>query len=587
LYLVQAFTFAINFTKRDAMSKSENFIGTTMVPIGKFLSDAKKNSVPEYQRSYAWTADEVSQLWNDLVDAIVNHRSEYFIGPVVVKNIAAGESELIDGQQRITTTLVIISVLRGIFREHGDSERADLLTNWFFGEKDILTLKIEDKFLMNEENGETYRNFISKEIGSEKIYIELGKYHKKHSNHLLLNSYVTLLPLVKKYMGDDYDGQKLLAIVTYLRERVKILILSVNDEADAYQIFETLNDRGRSLDTLDLLKNHLFSKAKTGLSEVKQKWAALKENLQDADPKNRFLNHFWSSMHGRTSTTGLFRSIRDQIGSAQESITFANQLTEASRIYEALRSGSSPIWNEHSAETRKNIDVLRLLDAQQALPILMAAYGNFSAEEFRKLTRLLVVMAVRYNFIGEERTGVAANYYSDIPKPIRFKTISKASHVFKQFKPIYPNDAAFADAFKVKSVTDTKRARYILAEIENSTSSSEKIVNSDPDEVNLEHILPKNINQHWNPDNTGVLQDEHRDFVNRLGNLALVPKSKNKKVGSKSFIEKKDELFSQCTEFSTTIKICSYEDWNRGAIEDRQSYLAALAVKAWAYGDNS
>ncbi|MET4579445.1 DUF262 domain-containing protein [Ottowia thiooxydans] len=396
----------------------------------------------------------------------------------------------------------------------------------------------------------------------------------------------SLLALVKQYMGDGFDDKKLLEIVTYLKEKVKILILSVSDEADAYQIFETLNDRGRSLDTLDLLKNHLFSKAKSGLPEVKQKWAALKENLQDADPKNRFLNHFWTSLHGRTSTTGLFRSIRDQISSAQEAVSFANQLAGSARIYEALRSGSSPVWNDHPAETKKNINILRLLDAQQALPILLAAYENFPKDEFRKLTKLLVVMAVRYNFIGEERTGVAANYYSDLPKPIWAKTITKAAHVFKELKQIYPGDNSFSDAFKLKSVTDTKRARYILAEIENSISPTEKIVNSDPDEVNLEHVLPKNVNQHWKPSDTSVEADEHRDFVNRLGNLALVPKAKNKKVGAKSFNDKKDEIFSQCPEFATTFVICNFDKWNRAAIEKRQEYLAGLAVNTWKYGDN-
>lgn len=557
-----------------------------MMPIGKYLSDSKRNSVPEYQRSYAWTEDEVSQLWTDLTDSIANHRSEYFIGPVVVKNGTTGESELIDGQQRITTALIIISVLRSIFREHGESERADLLTTWFFGQKDILTLQIEDKFLMNEENGLIYRNFISKEVGLSKINTELLKHQKKSSNFLLLHAYATLHSLISAYMGDSFDGKKLLAVVTYLIEKVKILILSVSDEADAYQIFETLNDRGRSLDTLDLLKNHLFSKAKSGLPEVKQKWATLKENLQDSDPKNRFLNHFWSSMHGRGSTAGLFRSIRDEISSAQEAVSFANQLSAASRIYEALRSGSSPVWNDHPAETRKNIDILRLLDAQQALPVLLAAHEIFNKDEFRKLTKLLLVMAVRYNFIGEERTGVAANYYSDLPKPIREKSMTKAAHVFKELKPIYPSDSSFKEAFRAKSVTDTRRARYILAEIENSISNSEKIVNSDPDEVNLEHILPKNVNQHWRAEDTQVEAEEHRDFVNRFGNLALVPKAKNKKVGSKSFQDKKIELFSQCKDFSTTFHLCDYEKWNRHSIEKRQEFLANLAVNAWKYGES-
>lgn len=567
------------------MAQTENFIGTSMVSAGKYITNSKKIVVPEYQRSYAWTEDEVSQLWADLIDAIANSRPEYFIGPIVVKNSPSGENELIDGQQRITTMLIILSVLRSIFRENGEPKRADLLTTRFFGDEDIVTLQIIDKFKMNEENGATYRDFISKEVGASLIKTELTKHQKKHSNYLLLNAYLTMQFLVRKYMGDTFNSARLLSVVALLEEKVKVLVLSVNDEADAYQIFETLNDRGRSLDTLDLLKNHLFSKAKSSLHEVKHKWAILKENLLDSDPKNRFLSHFWTSLHGRGSSSGLFRAMRDSTSTAQEAVLFANQLADSSRIYEALHSGSSPLWNDYSSETRKNIDVLRLLDAQQALPILLAAFDKFSPDEFGKLTRLLVVMAVRYNFIGEERTGVAANYYSDIPRPIRQGTITKAAQVFSQLKIIYPSDASFIDAFKVKMVTDSKRARYILAEIENSQSAFEKIVNSDPDYVNLEHILPKNINQHWSPSQTLVSVDEHRFYVNRLGNLALVPKDKNKKGGSKSFEEKKSEIFSKCQEFSTTSGIVEYDFWSRSAIEERQAMLANLAVHAWKYGE--
>jgi hypothetical protein len=560
-----------------------NFIETDMLPVGKYLANAKAIRVPEYQRSYAWTDDEVSQLWQDLIDSLTNQRQEYFIGPIVVKRTGAGEVELIDGQQRLSTILIIISVIRALFRANGDAQRADLLSNKFFGERDILTLQTNEKFIMNEENGAAFRDVVSREVGLHVIKKEQVKYNKKHSNHLLIQAYLTVFELLNKYTDGQFRPEQVLAVFTYLTDSIKVLILSVDDEADAYTIFETLNDRGRSLDTLDLLKNHLFAKAKLHLPEVKQKWAAVKENLLEADPKNRFLHHLWTSINGRTSTTGLFRAIRDDLTTAKQAVDFSNMIAEGSRVYAALQNSSSSYWDEHSAETRKNIGILRLLDAQQALPILLAAESQFDKEEFRKLTRLLVVMAVRYNFIGEERTGVAANYYSEIPRPIRQGVTKKAAHVFRSLKPIYPGDDSFKDAFKAKSISDTKRARYLLAEMENTISSAEKIVNSDPEEVNLEHIMPKAINQHWQPEDTRVTQDEHRYFVNRIGNLALVPKEKNKKVGSKSFADKKKELFSRCEAFETTASICRFETWDRSAIEQRQAELAEHAVKTWRY----
>lgn len=562
-----------------------NFIDTEMTPVGKYLSDAKAIRVPEYQRSYAWTDDEVTQLWSDLMDSMENQRPEYFIGPIVVKGTTGGEAELIDGQQRLTTVLCIVAAIRRAFRRNGDSERADWLSTRYFGEKDFATLQNNDKFFMNEENGGVFRDFISREVAEDLLEKEKSKYQRKNSNYLLLQSALTIHELHSAYCGEKFNPEKSIALLRYLTENVKVLILRVQDEADAYTIFETLNDRGRSLDTLDLLKNHLFSQSKSYLPEVKEKWSTIRENLFDVDPKNRFLHHFWASLHGRGTSTTLFRAMRDQISDAAQAVDFAKKLNEASRLYAALHSPSNSVWDEHPPETRKNIGTLTLLDAQQALPILLAAHSKFDPSEFCKLTRLLVVMAVRYNFIGEERTGVAANYYSDIPKRIVDSEISKTSQVFKSLRAIYPTDSRFQAAFLLKSTSDSRKARYILAEIENHLSDSEKIVNSDPELVNLEHILPKNSNQNWPTEKTSIPAEEYRQFVNRLGNLALVPKEKNKKVGAKNFLTKKKELFSQCEQFLTTKEICQYECWDRETIEARQSILAEYAVKTWRYGD--
>lgn len=136
-----------------------NFIETEMLPISKYLSTSKIIRVPEFQRSYAWTDDEVTQLWDDVVEAMLNNKSEYFIGPIVVK-ICPDHLELIDGQQRITTALIIISIIRRMFRFSGDDQRADWFRNKFFGEQDVITLKTSEKFFMNEENNETFRSFV-------------------------------------------------------------------------------------------------------------------------------------------------------------------------------------------------------------------------------------------------------------------------------------------------------------------------------------------------------------------------------------------------------------------------------------------
>ena len=123
-----------------------NSITTEMLPLGRYLSTSNQIKIPEYQRSYAWTDDEVLQLWDNLIDSMERTRSEYFIGPIVVKREAQKPIELIDGQQRLSTTLVIISILRKILRENGDNVRADILSADYFGKRDIATLEMAENF---------------------------------------------------------------------------------------------------------------------------------------------------------------------------------------------------------------------------------------------------------------------------------------------------------------------------------------------------------------------------------------------------------------------------------------------------------
>ncbi|UJB68853.1 DUF262 domain-containing protein [Acaryochloris sp. 'Moss Beach'] len=555
-----------------------NFIETEMLPISKYLATSKILRVPEFQRSYAWSEDEVSQLWDDVVEAIDNAKAEYFIGPIVVKDDNRF-LEVIDGQQRLTTALILISIIRRIFRFNGDNERADWFRNEFYGKQDVITLKTSEKFFMNEENNQTFRDYVIADATKDRIKTAQKSYLKKNSNYLLLQSILTLWELVDEHIGDKTE--KLLELHNYLYEKVKILVLTVQDEADAYVIFETLNDRGKSLDTMDLLKNHLFSKSKSYLSEVKEEWGVVKEKLHEIDPKNRFLSHFWSSKYGRSSKTGLFRVIRDQIDSANAAVSFANELANSARVYSALQNPDSPFWDEHEAKTKKYILSLRVLDSQQSLPVLIAASEKFPPAEFAKLAWLMVVMAVRYNLICEGRTGVSSNYYSEIPKKIRAGDYTKASHAFNHLKTIYPGDDEFYNSFISKSLSDTKRARYLLIEIENHASGQEKVVNSDPEKVNLEHIMPKNVNQHWNEEYTGIPSESRSYYVNSLGNMALVSKEKNRRVGSKSFDEKKKELFSQHAEFEFTHTIASLDEWTKESIEERQRQLAAKALEVW------
>jgi len=358
-------------------------------------------------------------------------------------------------------------------------------------------------------------------------------------------------------------------------------LLTVTDESDAFVIFETLNDRGLGLSTMDLLKNHVFGKSDEYLDQVKSFWTVIRDNLSGVDPRERFLYHYWTSYKGRTSKSKLFRLMRGQITTPVSAHDFTQKLCDASKVYSALSIPGHPYWNSYDERTRQNLETLNLLDAQQAFPIMLAAAQVFSEREFGKLTDIFVVMAIRYNLIGELRTGVAANYYVEIPPKIRAGEITKSSQVFRSLKPIYPSDRDFERAFGTKVLRDTRKVRYLLSAIEEYDQGGTKQVASDTRRVNLEHVLPRNPPGEWKATIDSIGKDDLDDYIYRLGNLALVSSSVNRAAGSKGFEHKKGLLFSKEGSFNFTKMIAAYPAWLKGDIEDRQKKLAERAVMVW------
>lgn len=144
---------------------------------------------------------------------------------------------------------------------------------------------------------------------------------------------LSLWKYVEGYIGPDSDLNTLKAIAVYALEKLQILNISVSDESDAYLIFETINDRGRELDTMDLVKNLLFSKVKgNNFEKVKNNWVRMQEHLANMSSANDFLYNFWTSYQGRTSKQNLFSQIKDYIKSPKNSVVeFSNDITNSAK----------------------------------------------------------------------------------------------------------------------------------------------------------------------------------------------------------------------------------------------------------------
>ncbi len=167
------------------------FIQTAHELVGDLLSRQIHYIVPEHQRDYSWTEDEVSQFWDDIWQG-VQTRTEHFLGPAVVRTTQDGHSfEIIDGQQRLTTALILLAAIRNSYGERGDT-LAGTLQSTYFGHIDRRTRETIPKFTMNSVNNETFRLYVAEQKPLREIEERERSRRTKLTNKRILQAYLYL-----------------------------------------------------------------------------------------------------------------------------------------------------------------------------------------------------------------------------------------------------------------------------------------------------------------------------------------------------------------------------------------------------------
>jgi hypothetical protein len=368
-----------------------------------------------------------------------------------------------------------------------------------------------------------------------------------------------------------------------LKDNVKVIVLEVPSDSDAYLIFETLNDRGADLTIADLLKNYLFGHAGQNLDAVRDGWMAVLGSLEipaENSVFTTFLRHYWSSVRGAVRERELYKSIKQYVVTEPQVLDFIAELQAAAELYSALLSDTHDYWDGLGATTKSNVETLLRLDLEQNRPLLLAVLRHFTDSEKRKLLRALVSWSVRGLIVGGIGGGTAEKLYCNAAVKIRSGSVKTTEELLIELAPIVPSDASFHDAFKLASVTKANLARYYLIALEKGSKNEaepEFVPNQNEEQVNLEHVLPKHAKEgDWG---SCFTSDERKEYVHRLGNLALLQKGPNGRIGNKAFADKKTALSNSA--FQLTKEIGVEPGWTKETISARQERLAALAVSVW------
>lgn len=542
---------------------------------GSLIRSGGKYIIPKFQRDYSWDVEQWDDLWQD-IENMIAESGDHYMGYLVLQSLTGKDCQIIDGQQRFTTiTILILAAIKSIQKlvDQGieveeNKQRIKTLMNTYIGNVDPVSLEYDNILVLNRNNDSYYKEYIVK-LGELKIR------NTSYTEKLMRKCF----EWYESKLADKFkSGRDYAEFITKVVDNLYFTIIRVNNEMNAFRVFETLNARGVQLSSADLLKNYLFSLVDSTsqfsdrIAILEEKWSSLTKNIQ-AEKLPDFIRYYWNSKHKTVRSNELFKAIRDNIKSEGEVFALINEMISYSDVFMALRNSTDELW-QGNREITDNIELLNIFNLKQPYSVLMAAYKCLDIHAFSKLLNDIIIVGFRYSVIcGKNPNDIERVYNSLAVQISSTKTYTKSN-----LKGVYVEDTEFVPAFDQKSMVDnsrnTKIIKYILGKIER-VNGGPREVNSESELDTIVHILPQNPGVEWGDDNY-----DFDSLIYRLGNMCLLEKKYNKELQNASY-EKKSQVYMQSSFVTTSSIPTDYSEWNRNTINKRQQRMAKSAKGIW------
>ncbi|MEA2049528.1 MAG: DUF262 domain-containing HNH endonuclease family protein [Campylobacterota bacterium] len=533
--------------------------------------------VPTFQRDYSWDEEQWEDVWEDIIE--LDSDEYHYMGNLVLKPIDKKTFEIIDGQQRFTTlSLIILATIKFLEEQEQSDEikgTVKQLRERYLGLKKIGRLTYESKLELNENNNTFYKDIIL-ELKST------TEFNSKNSNKLLYNGIEYFYNKIKdKFQINPIDAGIFFDEIV-AENLLFIKIVAVTD-ANAYMIFETLNDRGVKLSTTDLLKNYLFSLVAdnpSDLQTIKDKWNSLMLIITDKEFAT-FLRYFINSKEPLVKKDKLFKKVKSYV---QKDTLFDlfDELVEYANIYNGFNNENDSIW---LPEQKEYVRLLKLFGVDLFKLMIMASKKYLSDVDTTKLLEYAVIITFRYSVLAKKSTKEMEKVYNDIAIKISNKTILNYKGTKEDLKKIYVEDAIFEKIF-ASSIVSTKQqknkqiARYILFKLDNHIrkNNHEGDIDINDTSITIEHILPESPTEYWKE----IFGNDINNYIFKIGNYCLLNDRENRSIENKNYEDKKDTFRNSAyyTSSDSSIGVVKTK-WDIRTLEHRQAGLAKKAKEIW------
>ena len=597
----------------------------TLTSLNDFLRSDRLFEIPIYQRGYAWEDENLRDLWDDLTyleqdsQADRDDDRKHYFGTVLLKKTnrktradlrTFEHFEVIDGQQRLTTTIILLRELISQFKDLGDDRASGQAS------------RLEEDYIVYQDNYKLTIGNEDKSFFHDSILAGQSAADPQTRAQTRLRDAQTFFRDQFRQRREDKPDQYREFLIDFKvwMDRLEIMLYIVPSNAEAVRMFETVNDRGRPLTNLEKTKSilmyasylvvddstaldTLLSKLNDHFSEIYRCFQDIEDGLglRDAGEIQRYHHIFFigardSHRHMQVLKDRLMRKSREDKKDCEAFIrSYAVGLRKA---FEAMRDIAKRRRNGSALGSM--IDRLFLVGRVGNLyPLLIAAWQKFSENSEREeVLRLFEAFVFRVYRVVRYRSNTAQSWLNELAYKVHGdkRTFADFLQELRELNLHFVGDDAFRRSLAAPhrySHLGTRAIKYLLAQYENKRRESE----GRGLEVNLAEILSANYEtEHILPQHPEADLDEeqmaaHQEIVHRLGNLTIASKEWNQSMGNRPFQEKRDgrrdsELGKEKICYRNSIllvqrDLANWKQWNESSIHDRGKEIIDFALDRW------
>ena len=594
---------------------------TRPIRFQELFEDEDQYHVPLFQRNYNWEKDNVIEFWDDLWkhwDNWRNRREErisYYFGSLMLVNDdeTTFNFKVVDGQQRLTTSMVFFIAIRDYFLQIGEDDEVKELNSIINYEDENGNLK--PRLTLNRYTRDYFRQTVVKEgkIG-EKINTigtnirvgnkELAECYKEIAGRIIDDDGRTFGSITQ-----EDKIREIRSLYEHLLRNFEVVRNIFADKQRAYRVFETINHKGLNLDENDLVKNYLLEHIdidhtideSQDVIDADKKWGDIGSLLEQLKLKEDFfLRTHLTAFYERTPKEKIYERVMGIVGDKIRAESFLDELQESANYLSKIKKPTLTEWHDDT-EVVDNLQGLDAIASGAFYPVLLAAAKDrFSFAEMKKLIEIVT----KLHFRAKTICGVSFTEIESLVVKMCTKLRSGTYSIPEIIQEVtgwskYPSDDEFKLKFMQREAKTSKVAKYVLKEIEFKMLGGRSIAGRILLDVEIEHIMPKSIEDtEWftmikSKTENGTapeINDYHQRNLHRLGNLTLLAKVPNAIIQNDSFSKKlngsggytgyRDDLHR------ITKGLRDYPEWDEDQISIRQTVFLTHALHIWNLNPN-